>query len=76
MRARFQIKSVTSIVVLRPAEYPREIRTPSTARVVSLARQGAADAVDDNIHPLARSDARDAVSEALRREIDDIVKLL
>ena len=35
MLARFQIKSVTSIVVLRPAEYPREVRTPWGASVAS-----------------------------------------
>src|SRR6266404_4114520 len=33
--ARLQIKSVTSIVVFRPAEYPNEVRTPPTARVAS-----------------------------------------
>src|SRR5437016_1871846 len=35
MLARFQIKSVTSIVVLRPAEYPSEVRTPWSASVAS-----------------------------------------
>ena len=31
----FQIKSVTLIVVSRPAEYPREVRTPWCASVAS-----------------------------------------
>ena len=39
-----------------------------------LTRQGTGDAVDDNIHPSARRDAGDAVSETLRGEIDDIIK--
>src|SRR5207253_921361 len=35
MLACFQIKSVTSIVVSRPAEYPSEVRTPPRASVAS-----------------------------------------
>jgi hypothetical protein len=35
MLARFQIKSVTSIVVFRPAEYPSEVSTPLSATVES-----------------------------------------
>src|SRR5205807_4101105 len=35
MLACFQIKSLTSIVVSRPAEYPSEVRTPPRASVAS-----------------------------------------
>jgi hypothetical protein len=35
IRARFQIKSVTSIVVLRLAEYLNVIRTPPRARLLN-----------------------------------------
>src|SRR2546429_998772 len=39
-----------------------------------VTRQGTAHAVDDDIHPAASREASDAISETLRREIDDIVE--
>src|SRR5207245_11100734 len=39
-----------------------------------VTRQGAAHAVDDDIHTAASREASDAISETLRGEIDDIVE--
>ena len=39
-----------------------------------LTRQRTADAVDDDVHAGASRDAGDAISETLRREIDDMLK--
>src|SRR5207237_4764521 len=69
------MRFVTSIVVVRLAEYPSVVTRPSDASAsIALTQDVTTDSVDDDVRVVATRDTTHAVSQFFQRRIDDLIE--